>query len=120
VFTLCAVAQTSFNLPYASLTSHEARQAILNLRSSDPEFYAEITSGVSAPISSELDELAEHGSDSDEMELQVEEDLDIDLIIQQFQAHAIAATGAVSTWEKQAQALSRSISKKIQSQDSQN
>lgn len=36
------VPDTSFNLSYTSLTSREARQAILDTRVSDPDFYAEL------------------------------------------------------------------------------
>lgn len=50
-FRLCAVPGTGFNLSYESLTTHEARAAILNLRLSDPTFYAEITSGTLAAVS---------------------------------------------------------------------
>ena len=48
MFALCAVPETEFNLSYESLTSRAARQAILNLRTSDPDMYASITSGVQA------------------------------------------------------------------------
>ncbi|KAG9123678.1 hypothetical protein FRC07_014300 [Ceratobasidium sp. 392] len=50
-FSLCAVPGTDFNLSHASLTSHQARAALLQLRSSDPQFYAEITSGSPIVIS---------------------------------------------------------------------
>lgn len=44
-FALCTVPGTQFNLSYESLTSRGARQAILELRTTDPDFYTEITSG---------------------------------------------------------------------------
>ncbi|KAF8602266.1 hypothetical protein BDV93DRAFT_607690 [Ceratobasidium sp. AG-I] len=47
-FALCAVPETEFNLSYESLTSHAAQQAILNLRASDLNIYASITSGTQA------------------------------------------------------------------------
>lgn len=39
-----------FNLSYNSLTSRSARQALLDLRSTDPKFYSEITSGAHESI----------------------------------------------------------------------
>ncbi|KAH9913097.1 uncharacterized protein B0H18DRAFT_852976, partial [Fomitopsis serialis] len=42
-FRFCAVGD--LNLSYESLTSLETKRALLDLRQSDPEFYAEITSG---------------------------------------------------------------------------
>ncbi|CUA68415.1 ATP-binding cassette sub-family A member 6 [Homo sapiens] [Rhizoctonia solani] len=44
-FALCTVPETEFNLSYESLTSRAARQAILDLRRTNPELYTEITSG---------------------------------------------------------------------------
>ncbi|KAG8724344.1 hypothetical protein FRC11_002133 [Ceratobasidium sp. 423] len=44
-FALCAVPGTNFNLSYESLTSCEARQAILDLRTTDPQLYAELATG---------------------------------------------------------------------------
>ncbi|KEP49337.1 DDE superfamily endonuclease, partial [Rhizoctonia solani 123E] len=42
-FALCTVPGTELNLSYESLTSRLARQAILDLRHSNPELYASIT-----------------------------------------------------------------------------
>ncbi|CEL59119.1 hypothetical protein RSOLAG1IB_12252 [Rhizoctonia solani AG-1 IB] len=51
-FSLCAVPQSEFNLSYESLTSRNARKALLNLRSTNPNVYQEITSGYhSLPLS---------------------------------------------------------------------
>ncbi|KAG8780586.1 hypothetical protein FRC12_022799 [Ceratobasidium sp. 428] len=44
-------ASTDFDLSQAGRTSHETRAALLQLRSSDPQFYAEITSGSPIVIS---------------------------------------------------------------------
>ncbi|KAG9106256.1 hypothetical protein FRC07_008894 [Ceratobasidium sp. 392] len=44
-FSLCAVPDSAFNLSYESLTSHEARKALLALKTSDPEFYRELMMG---------------------------------------------------------------------------
>lgn len=52
---MCVVPETDFNLSYESLTSREARQAIVALRSTDPEFYQEITNGSSEAPSGEED-----------------------------------------------------------------
>ncbi|KAG8786824.1 hypothetical protein FRC12_016212 [Ceratobasidium sp. 428] len=67
-FELCSVPGTDFNLSYESLTSREARSAILELRSTDPTFYAEITSGAPVTISeaqAQLEDLATEASTSD-------------------------------------------------------
>lgn len=45
MFKLCAVPGTEFNLSYKSLTSCEAWQAILDLHTTDPELYTEVTAG---------------------------------------------------------------------------
>ncbi|KAG8750973.1 hypothetical protein FRC11_009831 [Ceratobasidium sp. 423] len=42
-FALCAVAETSFNLSYESLTSRSTRQATLDFQRTNPELYADIT-----------------------------------------------------------------------------
>ncbi|KAI1782136.1 hypothetical protein LXA43DRAFT_862600, partial [Ganoderma leucocontextum] len=42
-FRLCSAG--AFNMSFESLTSLEARQALNELKTSDPAFYAEITSG---------------------------------------------------------------------------
>ncbi|KAG8695975.1 hypothetical protein FRC09_008821 [Ceratobasidium sp. 395] len=44
-FRLCSVPGTEFNLSYQSLTSRDARQAILRLSSTNPDVYAEIMAG---------------------------------------------------------------------------
>ncbi|QRV96941.1 DDE superfamily endonuclease [Ceratobasidium sp. AG-Ba] len=56
-FQLCAVPGTNFNLSYASLTSRDARAALLKLRSSDPTFYTEITMGVASAIQEPAEDL---------------------------------------------------------------
>ncbi|EUC54439.1 DDE superfamily endonuclease, partial [Rhizoctonia solani AG-3 Rhs1AP] len=67
-FALCTVPDTQFNLSYESLTSHEARQAIRQLKTSDPEFHTEITAGRQVVPSSEEDVEPEDGnSTSDEL-----------------------------------------------------
>ncbi|KAG8747680.1 hypothetical protein FRC11_012269, partial [Ceratobasidium sp. 423] len=52
-FELCAVPEMQFNLLYESLTSHEARQAIQELKTPNPEFQAEITAGRPIELSEE-------------------------------------------------------------------
>ncbi|CAE6433668.1 unnamed protein product [Rhizoctonia solani] len=44
-FELCAVPKTQCSLSYECLTSHEAHQAIRELKTSSPQFHAEITVG---------------------------------------------------------------------------
>ncbi|KAF8681323.1 hypothetical protein RhiXN_04525 [Rhizoctonia solani] len=44
-FALCTVLGTNFNLSYWSLTSRKAHQTILDLRTTNSEFYTELTSG---------------------------------------------------------------------------
>ncbi|QRV77888.1 DDE superfamily endonuclease [Ceratobasidium sp. AG-Ba] len=56
-FRLCEVPGTTFNLSYESLTSREAKAAILELRTSDPALYAEITSGCASAIAEQEGEL---------------------------------------------------------------
>ncbi|KAG8680830.1 hypothetical protein FRC09_017945, partial [Ceratobasidium sp. 395] len=54
-FLLCAVLGTDLNLSHASLTSHEAWQALLDkLRRSDPVLYGDITLGRSTPVDFKL------------------------------------------------------------------
>ncbi|KAG9125184.1 hypothetical protein FRC07_008640 [Ceratobasidium sp. 392] len=68
-FELCSVPNTDFNLSYESLTSREARAAILELRSTDPTFYAEITSGAPVTVSeaqAQMEDLAAEAPASDE------------------------------------------------------
>lgn len=45
-FRLCSVPDTVLNLSYESLTSREAKQAILSLSVSDPTVYAEIMGSI--------------------------------------------------------------------------
>ncbi|KAG8749815.1 hypothetical protein FRC11_010994 [Ceratobasidium sp. 423] len=52
-FELCAVPETQFTLSYESLTSHKAHQAIWELKTSNPEFQAEITAGRPIELSKE-------------------------------------------------------------------
>lgn len=63
-FRLCAVPNTSFNLSYESLTSHNALKAILGLRSSDPDFYAEITMGAPGSIPEEQGQLEDTAAEA--------------------------------------------------------
>ncbi|KAG9090561.1 hypothetical protein FS749_000462, partial [Ceratobasidium sp. UAMH 11750] len=60
-FSLCAVPNSTFNLSYESLTSHEARKALLALKTSDPEFHRELMMGTSdEPVDGALeDQLSE-------------------------------------------------------------
>ncbi|KAG9073772.1 hypothetical protein FS749_014697 [Ceratobasidium sp. UAMH 11750] len=87
-FTLCAVPNTGLNLSYDSLTSHEARQALLNMRTSDPDFYAEISLGKSTPMD-KSDELIDE--DAEEI---IPDDHDFDISPQDFQSLAIEADSA--------------------------
>lgn len=65
-FSLCAVPGTDFNLSYESLSSHAARQAILALRTTNPEPYKEITSGQqSAPPDEENNDVESDGYEDD-------------------------------------------------------
>ncbi|EUC57320.1 hypothetical protein RSOL_218080, partial [Rhizoctonia solani AG-3 Rhs1AP] len=68
-FALCTVPDTQFNLSYESLTSHEARRAIQELKTSNPEFHTEITAGRPVVLpSSEQDVEPEDGdSATDEL-----------------------------------------------------
>ncbi|KAG8775258.1 hypothetical protein FRC12_001592 [Ceratobasidium sp. 428] len=64
-----SIPDTSSNLSYGSLTSCEARAAILELQSTDLTFYAKITSG--APVTvlevqAQMEDMAAEGSASDE------------------------------------------------------
>ncbi|KAG8757132.1 hypothetical protein FRC11_004775 [Ceratobasidium sp. 423] len=52
-FSLCAVPETGFDLSYESLPSHEAHQAIRELKSPNPKFHAEITAGRPIMLSEE-------------------------------------------------------------------
>ncbi|KAG8725022.1 hypothetical protein FRC09_009922 [Ceratobasidium sp. 395] len=63
-FRLCAVPGTDFNLSYESLTSRAARAAILELRTSDPTFYAEITSGAIGMVSDEEGQLEDDAANA--------------------------------------------------------
>ncbi|KAG9122905.1 hypothetical protein FRC07_000524, partial [Ceratobasidium sp. 392] len=63
-FRLCAVPGTEFNLSYESLTSRAAREAILELRTSDPAFYAEITSGAVGTVSDEEGQLEDDAANA--------------------------------------------------------
>ncbi|KAG8681083.1 hypothetical protein FRC11_001575 [Ceratobasidium sp. 423] len=62
-FSLCAVPETGFNLSYESLTSHEARQAIRELKNSNPKFHAEITAG--RPITPSEEDVEAEESEND-------------------------------------------------------
>ncbi|KAG8938021.1 hypothetical protein FRC00_001924 [Tulasnella sp. 408] len=64
---LCATGD--FNLSYESLTSRVARQAILDMRSTDPSFFAEITSGTIE----EPGEAATYSEDEERSEVEDEE-----------------------------------------------
>lgn len=55
-FALCEVPGTEYNLSHTSLTSRSARQAILDLRTTNPELYADITSGHHPPPPPAADE----------------------------------------------------------------
>ncbi|KAG8768875.1 hypothetical protein FRC12_005309 [Ceratobasidium sp. 428] len=92
-FLLCAVPNTDLNLSYPSLTSHEARQALLDLRSSDPAFYGEIALGRSTPVDdeSELETELEDGP--------ADEDCELDITVQEFQTLAVAAKSAAEVAE---------------------
>jgi hypothetical protein len=50
---LCSVPDTTLNLSYESLTSREAKQAILSLAVTNPAAYAEIMAGTQLPPSEE-------------------------------------------------------------------
>ncbi|KAG9118713.1 hypothetical protein FRC07_006641 [Ceratobasidium sp. 392] len=92
-FFLCAVPGTNLNLSHASLTSHEARQALLNLRSSDPAFYGEITLGRSTTADDNLEM---------ETELEdgpVDDNGELDITMQEFQTLAVAANSAAEVAE---------------------
>ncbi|KAG9077821.1 hypothetical protein FS749_010233 [Ceratobasidium sp. UAMH 11750] len=60
-FLLCAVPNSPFNLSFESLTSHDARKALLALKTSDPEFHHELMMGtLDEPVDGTLeDELSE-------------------------------------------------------------
>ncbi|EUC67583.1 DDE superfamily endonuclease, partial [Rhizoctonia solani AG-3 Rhs1AP] len=73
-FSLCAVPDTEFNLSYSSLTSHEARQAIQALRTSDPKFHAEITAGRPASLTEDDENNEEDGNNEGDED--AEEDSD--------------------------------------------
>ncbi|KAG9091474.1 hypothetical protein FS749_016520, partial [Ceratobasidium sp. UAMH 11750] len=56
-FSLCAVPNSTFNLSYESLTSHEARKALVALKTSDPEFHHELMMGTSdEPVDGALED----------------------------------------------------------------
>ncbi|EUC59566.1 DDE superfamily endonuclease, partial [Rhizoctonia solani AG-3 Rhs1AP] len=63
-FALCAVPETPFNLSYDSLTSHEACQAIRDLKNMNPTLYGEIASGRAAKLSEHDIELEDDDSAS--------------------------------------------------------
>ncbi|KAG8955750.1 hypothetical protein FRC04_007741 [Tulasnella sp. 424] len=74
---LCATGD--FNLSHQSLTSRSARQAILDLRSADPVFYAEITSGSPESVEAhavyqEDEEMSETGDDGSSSSSDSEDD----------------------------------------------
>ena len=68
-FRLCQAGP--FNLSFESLTSLEARQALNELRQSDPEFYTEITSG-QTPAAVPSDPDGEFAEDVDEATVAIE------------------------------------------------
>ncbi|KDN42214.1 hypothetical protein RSAG8_06881, partial [Rhizoctonia solani AG-8 WAC10335] len=69
-FSLCAIPNTEFNLSYESLSSWAACQAILDLRSTNPELYAEITAGKNDPVALNL------GDKPDDYEVEAENEWD--------------------------------------------
>jgi hypothetical protein len=89
-FTLCAAPNTNLNLSHASLTCHEARQALLDMRSSDPEFYAEIALGRSTPVDNNSKEVEAQDSNDN---LQDYDD-DFDITEQEFRSLAVVASSA--------------------------
>ncbi|KDN39475.1 hypothetical protein RSAG8_08770, partial [Rhizoctonia solani AG-8 WAC10335] len=62
-FALCAVPEFEFNLSYESLTSRSARQALLDLRTTNPDVYRDITSGHPLPSGPITDEELEFPED---------------------------------------------------------
>ncbi|KAG8685317.1 hypothetical protein FRC11_010785 [Ceratobasidium sp. 423] len=66
-FELCAVPEMQFNLSYQSLTSHEARQAIQELKTSNPKFHAEITAGRPIELSEEVEPEENNTTTTDEL-----------------------------------------------------
>ncbi|KAG8727373.1 hypothetical protein FRC11_013359, partial [Ceratobasidium sp. 423] len=94
-FKLCAVPEAEFNLAYDSLTSREAHQAILQLRTSNPQAYAEITSDGQLPIQPTEDPQAEVPDNGDHVsDIYDGDDEDEDGTVDELQAHIMRAESA--------------------------
>lgn len=90
---MCAVPNTSLNLSYESLTSRDAKQAILSLGVSSPTVYAEIMADTHLPSSNEQSS-AEASMPAEPMDGEAEDDMDH--TVEEVSTFFLAADSAVT------------------------
>ena len=85
-----------FNLSYASLTSYEARQKLRDLKTTDPNFWNELTQKTTADAAGMADENMSKDEDIGEVSFEDDSDLPCETII----AHVLGpdlGAGVIST-----------------------